>query len=74
MFNFEHPFFLITWRRYAVTAFCTVWALAELAYNNVFWAIIVGAVAVACIWGLILNFDEDVVRKRLAEKENSGKP
>lgn len=48
MFNFDHTFFAVAWRRYATVAICFAWAVFELATGGVLWAALffgMGAVA-----------------------------
>ena len=72
MFDMQHPFFLPVWRRYAVTAFCLLWALVEIVTGSPFWAILFGALGIYCVKALLLDFDEAAARAR-AEAEAKKK-
>lgn len=66
-FDLDQPFFLPMWRRVLVVAACTLWALAEWASAEPFWALIASAFAVYSAWGLLLNFDAAKAEARREE-------
>jgi hypothetical protein len=63
MFGFDHPFFRPLWRRILVTSVTLGWAAFELATGEPFWAILFGALGAAALWGLLIAYDPDKIRK-----------
>ena len=57
LLDVNHPFFIPPWRRYAIVAFCTGWALFEWVTYSPFWAILTTGLAVYTFHALILTFD-----------------
>ena len=48
MFNFDHPFFAVPWRRQAIVTFCLCWGVFEFFSGAPFWGVIfVGLGAIA---------------------------
>ncbi len=57
LFDFNHPFFRPLWIRVLIVVLCLGWAAFELLSGNLFWAILFGAIGVAAVWGLFINFN-----------------
>jgi hypothetical protein len=70
-FDFNHPFYLPKWRRYATVAVCLAWLGVEWALGSPFWGVIAAGVSGMTFHGLILNFDEEEARKRAAGDKNA---
>ena len=52
------PFFRPVWRRIALVAALIVWTGVELAYGNVFWAVLVGCIGVYAAREFYIGFDD----------------
>ncbi|MCV0395091.1 MAG: DUF3329 domain-containing protein [Rhizobiaceae bacterium] len=52
----EHPFFRPLWRRVAIVAFCAAWAVWEVYNREMFWAVIVAAIAGYAAWTFLINY------------------
>lgn len=53
----DHPFFRPLWRRVAIVAFCAVWAAWEFHNREMFWAVLVGAMAVYGAWTFLIAYE-----------------
>jgi hypothetical protein len=64
----DHPFFLPRWRRIAIVALCTAWAVFEWTLQSHFWAVLTTALAVYTAWALLLTFDPERASGRDRER------
>lgn len=55
----DRKFFKPLWRRVVVTVFCAAWAGWEWFNDEQLWAMLVGGLALYCVWFFILKFDAD---------------
>ena len=55
LLDLQHPFFIPLWRRVLIVAACLGWAVIEIAGDNVFWAILFGAIGLYA--GYVFFFD-----------------
>lgn len=50
MFNFDHAFFAVAWRRHLTVAVCFAWAVVELATGAMIWAVLFFAGGALALW------------------------
>ncbi len=57
LIDVQHPWFVPIYRRVLVVAVCVGWAVAELVWGEVFWAMLFGATGIYCAYQLFWAFD-----------------
>lgn len=55
--DLRHPFFLPLWRRVAVTGALMSWTGVEMTVGSPLFGVLVGALAVYCLYHLFWRFD-----------------
>ncbi|WP_288431602.1 hypothetical protein [uncultured Agrobacterium sp.] len=52
----SHPIYRPLWARLLIVGFCSAWAVVEFVNNQIFWATVVGGVAVYSAYVLLISF------------------
>ncbi|MES5098879.1 hypothetical protein ABUK73_11660 [Agrobacterium sp. BA1120] len=64
----SHPIYRPLWVRLLIVGFCTAWAIIEFVNHEIFWATVLGGVAVYSAYVLLITF------KPPAEKVEEATP
>ncbi|NTJ43071.1 hypothetical protein G6L28_10730 [Agrobacterium larrymoorei] len=56
MIDTSHPMYRPLWVRLLIVGFCSAWTVVELVNRQIFWATVVGGIAVYSAYVLLIAF------------------